>query len=511
MAMTAKPRPGPDVATRSASTIGSVLLGFAERSPQACFLVFEAEPGRTETITYRQMAERARAAACMLRGYGIRPGQRVGLHLSNCPQFYDAWFGAALLGAAVVPTNPLSTADELDYVYRHARVRVVLTQSELRATVTRAGASAVIDVAAGWPAGDQIELPPVASDAVAAVMYTSGTTSRPKGVLVTHAAYLNAGDVVAAQLRVTPQDRQLIVLPLFHGNAQYYSTMSALVSGASIALAPRFSASRWSAQATALRATVASLFAAPIRMILAQGPADDDRAHALRVVMFAQNVSGPQADDFESRFAVPLLQLYGMTETVFPPLMNPLYERREALSMGRPVPGARVRLIDESGLDVEPGEPGQLLVAGEPGRTVLSGYLDDPAATAAAFVDGWLHTGDTARADRDGYLFFIDRTKDLIKRAGENISCSEVEAIINQHPAVFESAVVGVPDPIRDEALAAFVVPRTGNAIDADELRDYCRARLSAFKVPDVVTVVDTLPRTSVGKIQKHRLPPPHR
>ena len=492
--------------TRSASTVGSVVLGFAERSPEACFLVFEHQPGSVETITYRQMAERSRAAAAMLHAQGVGPGERVGVHLTNCPQFYDVWFGAALLGAAIVPTNPLSTADELSYVYRHAGVRVVLTQDDLRTAVDGAGVSSVFDVAAGWPADVEVELPAVAPDAVAAVMYTSGTTSRPKGVLVTHAAYLHAGDVVAAQLRVRPHDRQLIVLPLFHGNAQYYSTMSALVSGASIALAPRFSASRWSAQTTALGATVASLFAAPIRMILAQQSGEDDRAHALRVVMFAQNVSMAQAAQFESRFGVPLLQLYGMTETVFPPLMNPLYERREPLSIGLPVPGARIRLVDEAGRDVEAGEPGHLLVAGEPGRTILTGYLNDPAATGKTLIDGWLHTGDMALADRDGYLFFVDRAKDMIKRAGENISCTEVEAVVNQHPAVFESVAVGIPDQIRDETLALFVVTRVGGTVGADELREFCRARLSSFKVPDVITFVDNLPRTSVGKVQKHLL-----
>jgi crotonobetaine/carnitine-CoA ligase len=498
----------PQISSRSASTLGSVLQDGAGRTPDAIFLCFERKPGLVETTTWQGMAARARSTAGALRDLGVVPGDRVGVHLTNCPDFYAVWFGAALLGAAIVPTNPLSTVDELRYVHHHAGCRVVVTQPDLRATVEAAGAEIVVGIDEGWAenGGAGYNLPQVAADSVAAVLYTSGTTSRPKGVLVTHAAYLHAGDVVAGHIRLRPDDRQLVVLPLFHGNAQYYSTMSALVTGASIALAPRFTASRWSAQAVALRATVASLFAAPIRMILAHEPAGDDRAHALRAVLFAQNVSAAQADAFESRFGVPLLQLYGMTETVFPPLMNPLYERRDAASMGRPVSGARVRLIGEEGRDVAPGEPGQLLIAGEAGRTVMAAYLDDPVSTDKTLVSGWLHTGDVARADADGYLYFVDRAKDMIKRAGENVSCGEVEGVVNAHPAVFESAAVGVPDEMRDEALIVYVVVREGQAVTEADLIGLCRDRLAKFKVPDAVEFVDDLPRTSVGKIQKHLL-----
>jgi crotonobetaine/carnitine-CoA ligase len=498
----------PQISNRSRSTLGSVLQDGAGRTPDATFLCFERKPGLVETTTWQEMAARARSTAGALRDLGVLPGDRVGVHLTNCPEFYDVWFGAALLGAAIVPTNPLSTVDELRYVHHHAGCRVVVTEPDLRATVEAAGAVVVVDIGDGWAenGGAGYNLPQVTADSVAAVLYTSGTTSKPKGVLVTHAAYLNAGDVVAGHIRLRPDDRQLIVLPLFHGNAQYYSTMSALVTGASIGLAPRFTASRWSAQAVALRATVASLFAAPIRMILAHEPAGDDRAHALRAVLFAQNVSAAQAEKFESRFGVPLLQLYGMTETVFPPLMNPLYERRDAASMGRPVTGARVRLISAEGRDVAPGEPGQLLIAGEPGRTVMAAYLDDPASTDKTLVSGWLHTGDVARADAEGYLYFVDRAKDMIKRAGENVSCSEVEGVVNAHPAVFESAAVGVPDEMRDEALLVFVVVHDGQKVTEEDLIGLCRDRLAKFKVPDAVEFVNDLPRTSVGKIQKHLL-----
>jgi carnitine-CoA ligase len=188
--------------------------------------------------------------------------------------------------------------------------------------------------------------------------------------------------------------------------------------------------------------------------------------------------------------------------------MNPLYGDRRGLSIGRPVAGARLRIAGPGGQDARQGEPGELLVHGEPGATLMAGYLSDPDATAAALRDGWLHTGDTVRSDADGYLYFVDRRKDLIRRAGENIASTDIERVLNEHPAVFESAVIGVPDPVRDEAIHAVVVLREGAAVTAEQLISYCRERLAPFKVPGSVQFAGSLPRTSVGKIQKHLLRP---
>lgn len=472
------------------------------------------------------MLERSLRVAGLLRAEGLRAGDRVHVHLGNRPAFYDLWFGAAIAGTVIVPTNPLATADELRYVIDHAACALSITQPDLVGQVVEARAGAangvfVADLEGGdVPHGarslssalqslepsEAAEFESVDGSAPLAILYTSGTTSRPKGVIVTHAAYIHVGDVVAGHLRLRPDDRQLIVLPLFHGNAQYYSTMSALVTGASIALVDRFSASRWSSQATVLGATVASLFAAPIRMILAQPPSPDDRAHALRVTLFAQNVTTAQLEAFEERFGSPLAQLYGMTETVVPPLMNPVYGERRNMTIGRPVLSARVRVVTPEGRDAGPGEVGELWVAGEPGRTLMAGYLDDPEATAAVLADGWLRTGDSVTVDAESYFAFVDRRKDLIKRAGENVSTGEVERVLESHPAVFEAAVIGVPDDMRDEAVKAVVVLKDGSTVAEKELIAWCGERLARFKVPSIVEVVESLPRTSVGKIQKHLL-----
>jgi crotonobetaine/carnitine-CoA ligase len=337
-----------------------------------------------------------------------------------------------------------------------------------------------------------------------AVMYTSGTTARPKGVRVTAGNYVFAGEVYAAAMRVQPGDRVLTVLPLFHANAQYYSVMGALVSGATILLMPRFSAGGWPEQAQRHHATLANLFAAPLRMLLSRGALEGWSGGDLRAVMFAQNLTDAEVARWDALTGVPLVQGYGMTETIGPPLMNSLGEPRRASAVGRPVLGYRVRLVDPDGAPVAPGEPGQLLVAGEPGLSLMAGYLDDPEATAAAVRDGWLHTGDILRLDPDGLYSFVDRDKDMIKRAGENVAASEVESVLLDHPAVTDVAVFGIPDAVRDEEIVACVV--AGEDVSAEALQAWCAERLAKFRVPGRIRLVDELPRTSVGKIQKHVL-----
>jgi len=295
------------------------------------------------------------------------------------------------------------------------------------------------------------------------------------------------------------------VLPLFHANAQYYSVMSALVTGATVVLGARFSATGWVDTAIRHAATVGSLFAAPIRMILAKPSRPRWRSHDLRVVAFAQNLTSAEHAAWERDVGAPLLQLYGMTETIGPPLMNPLWTGRRHDSLGRVALGYRCRITDRDGACVAPGQVGELRVGGVPGVSLMAGYLNDPDATAQALTDGWLRTGDLVREDPDGLLTFVARAKDMIKRAGENIAAGEIEDVLMGHPGVLDAAVVGIPDPIRDETIVAFVVTADGE-IDADALRQWCADRLARFRVPEFFTGRTALPRTSVGKIQKQVL-----
>jgi crotonobetaine/carnitine-CoA ligase len=495
----------------SSATVPALLRWRSGASPEAVFIVFEDAGGHRHELTYADAWQRAQATAMLLQDHGVSAGDRVLVALPNCLEFFDLWFATGILGATLVPVSPVSTPDELAWNLTDASCRVCVgdpvTATSLRAARDLAGVSCPILTQLTGPMETTARNGPLpcrsGEDDIAAILYTSGTTSRPKGVLVTHANYLFVGEAVAGHLRVRPDDRWLIVLPLFHANAQYYCTMSALVTGASLAVTPRFSASGWGRQAAELGATLASLFAAPVRMILAAPEQSHDRHNQLRATLFAQNLTGAQAVEFSRRFGTPLLQLYGMTETVGPPTCNPLFGEQRADSIGLPLAGARLRVVDEENRDVPAGTAGELLVGGQPGRTLMAGYLNRPGATEAALKDGWLHTGDLVSVGADGYLYFVDRAKDMIKRAGENVAATEVERVINEHPGVFESAAVGIPDAIRDEAIVVHVVPRAAVPVSEQELLAWCRERLAPFKVPSAVRFTDELPRTSVGKIRK--------
>ncbi|CAJ1579097.1 class I adenylate-forming enzyme family protein [[Mycobacterium] wendilense] len=506
-------------AVSGAQTVASMLSHWSTVTPEAPFLVFDDED--VLTLTYRDGWELAARGSAVLASLGVGHGDRFAVVLGNCVEFFACWFGAARLGAVMVPVNPNSTADELTYFFEHASCRAVICSSRQQDAVRAAWpAEPALIVLCGKDFNDRSSAPPPAPDVTVspldplAVLYTSGTTSRPKGVLVTHANYLAAGHTIAGQLRIRPDDRWLIVLPMFHANAQYYCVMSALVTGASVAVAARFSASHWIQQARRCHATLASLFAAPARMILAQPESATDRDNALRVTIFGQNLTPDQLRRFEDRFGCPLLQLYGMTETIAPPLMNPLYGPRDNMTVGLPTESGRVRIVDDpldrTAGDLAPGQTGELLIGGEPGITLMAGYLDDPDTTAAAYVDGWLRTGDVVTRRHDEFIAFHDRAKDMIKRSGENVAAAEVERVVNEHPAVFESAVIGVPDPVRDEAIKAVVVrTENGSGLTESALITFCADRLARGKVPDHVEFTENLPRTSVGKIRKNLLRQP--
>ena len=503
-------------------TLREILEYRADTIPDELFVLFDDIDAGVSSYSYGAFDASVNRTAGMLRDLGIGAGDKINLHLGNCVEFLLLWFAAAKVGAVIMPTNVAASSDELEYLIDHSECRLIFTQPaylEIARQVRRrcARVEAIVSCGQGDDDGHRFDellasqsdaRPPSApqSEDDVGILYTSGTTSRPKGVLVTNANYIYAGETVAKAICLTPEDRHLVVMPLFHGNAQYYSTMSTLVTGASMVLSSRFSASRFFDQAMRHGCTVSSLFSAPMRMLLAQPARAEHAGNRLRAVLFAQSLTEAQLDEWQQRFGAPLLQLWGMTETMGPPLMNPLNYRRKNMSMGLPVMGYRVQIVDERGRPVARGEIGQIVVAGLPERTLMKGYFKNQEATADTIHDGWLWSGDNARQDDDGYFYFVDRAKDMIKRAGENIAASEVEAVILTHPQVFDCAVVGVPDPIRDESIVAFVVPVQGESVQGDAVIAWCKERLAGFRVPERVELRETLPRTSVGKIQKHVL-----
>ncbi len=495
-------------------TLKSAIEDKARRCANAPFLFFEDASGTTARWTWQEFDRAVNRASHLLLRSGLERGDKFNVHLGNCPEFLFFWLAAAKTGTVMVPTNPASTANEMEYILAHSEARLAVTEPQYAAPVhgVRGRCPALLDVLECRPLDPLVAglpgTPPesrVASLDELSMQYTSGTTSKPKGVLLTHANYLYGGEVMAKAMRVMPSDRHLIVLPLFHAGAQLHAFLPMLLTGGSVALIERFSASRFVEQAIRYEATLAALFAAPIRMLLAQPRTEVDGRTRLRAVSYAQNITPRQWEEWHARFRASLMQIWGMTETMSLPLMHPLDLPPKPLAMGMPVLGYEARVVDEDGKEVPPGTVGELVVSGMPGVTLMKGYFKNPKATAETMRDGWLHSGDQAWMDEEGWFFFVDRKKDMIKRAGMNVSASEVEEALKQHPAVFDAAVVGVPDPVRDQAIKAYVILKEDVRATADDLITWCRARLSVFKVPEVIEFREVFPRTSVGKIQKHR------
>jgi carnitine-CoA ligase len=497
-----------------ARTLGSALADKTARVPDGLFLIEGDERGAGRRWTWAALDRDVNRVAHFLTARGLRHGEKFNLHLGNCPEFLIFWLAAARTGTVMVPTNPVSTTEEMEYILGHSEARWSITEPR-HAAACRAAAPkcpalhGVIEcrplepLLAGMPTTAP-DVRVVSSDEIS-MQYTSGTTSKPKGVLLTHANYIYGGEVMAKAMRVGPDDRHLIVLPLFHAGAQLHAFIPMLLAGGSVALMERFSASRFVEEALRHEATLAALFAAPIRMLLAQPRSARDGATRLRAISYAQNVTPQQFAEWHERFRARLVQIWGMTETMSLPLMQPLDFPRKPMAMGLPVLGYECRVVDDHGHEVPPGTVGELIVRGEPGVSLMKGYFKNPEATAQALRDGWLWSGDLAWMDDEGYFFFVDRKKDMIKRAGENVSASEVEEVLKTHPAVVDAAVVGIVDPVRDQAIKAYVILKPeAAATKDDELIAWCRGRLSSFKVPEVVEFRGAFPRTSVGKIQKH-------
>ena len=489
----------------------------AGRADEA-FLVFETPSGDVARWSYGDFDEVVDRVAATLVALGAEPGAAVHLALTNSPTFIAVWLAANRLGAWIVPSDPMGRTPELAGHIERTGPAVGLCAGA-RAGIYRAAAAAagrrdlrVIEIDEADTTLDPFdagllavsERPEPGLRDRAAVMFTSGTTGRPKGVEVTQANYAFAGKVMAEAAGLTPDDRHLVVLPLFHANAQYYSFASAIWTGASVALMPAFSASGFLPAVARHSATCASLFAAPIRMILARGgPAEGAR---LRHCWYAQNIAADQYATVAGWFGCRPRQLYGMTETIPAVLTDEAADPHHA-SMGRVSPGCSVDVQDADGYPVEPGMVGEVVVGGEPGITLFAGYLDAPDITAASFRDGWFLTGDRAVRDDTGRHYFDGRRSDVLKVSGENVSIVEVESTLSEHPAVLEAAVVGRPDEIRDEVPVAFVVAADASAPPSiDELHAWCGQRLAKAKRPAGITLIDELPRTSVGKIRKFLL-----
>jgi long-chain acyl-CoA synthetase len=458
-------------------------------------------------IDYASFLAAARSVAGALRDLGVEPGHRVGLVSSNVPAFPIAFYGALIVGAGVVPMNPMLTQREVSYYLEDSGASVVIALDEVAKAARAAGEAAgiaLLELPAAGPAEGALAGEPVtepverADDDLAVILYTSGTTGQPKGAMLTHHNLdSNARTTVQALIRTTPDDVIMGCLPLFHVFGLTCGLNAAVVSGASLALIPRFDPAAVLKIIEEQRVTifegVPTMYGA-----LLDTDATADTSSLRTCISGGSALPVEVLHAFEKKFDATILEGYGLSETSPVASFNQPDRERKAGSIGLPVPGMELRLVDDAGADVPVGEVGEIAIRGE---GLMAGYFGREEATAESIPDGWFRSGDLAKADEDGFLYIVDRKKQLIIRGGYNVYPREIEEVLYQHPAIAEAAVVGLKHSRLGEEVGAAVSLRSGAEIDVDEIKAFAKEQLAAYKYPRHVWVVDALPKGPTGKI----------
>ncbi|MEM1154712.1 MAG: AMP-binding protein [Pseudomonadota bacterium] len=501
--------------------VPALLASRVSRHPDKLFLIWEPFEGEPETWTYRRLQEQVLALAGGLYGKGVQAGDKVLLHMDNCPEFIVAWFACAQLGAVAVSTNTRAVHRDMQYFAEHAEVECALTQPQYLDMVaesapalgfiavtdsnsgakadapSRTDAIAMSDLMQGTTPAPQRPVDPMAD---LAIQYTSGTTSRPKAVLWTHANAVWGARMNSIHFRLTADDRCLTFLPLFHTNAQSYSMLGTLHVGGTMVVQPRFSASRFWNVAMRNHCTWCSMIPFCVKALVKQ-PIPE--AHPFR--LWITVVSMP---DVAALFSVDTLGLWGMTETITQGIVEDVDDPGPFMSMGRASPGYDIALLDHNNGWINPGETGRLLIRGTRGVSLFKEYYKNPEANSNAFdEDGWFDTGDLVELAEDGLLYFKDRDKDMLKVGAENVAASEVEAVIMETGWIDECAVVGQKHDMLDEVPVVFLIPlpHAPNDIESAIIQT-CQQQLPDFKVVRAVHVVESLPRSTLEKVAKNQL-----
>lgn len=488
-------------------------------NPNEPFLIWE-----DQIVSYTDFNHEVDQAAALWYSLGVRHGDCVSFMVDNSPEFLYAWLGLAKIGGVLVAINTGFKAKEASYLVDHSQSEFALVASEhmpvfekviqeiprLKTVLTLGkvdGYEEFMDAKSEMPA--QVPDVKVVGDDLISLIYTSGTTGLPKAVMQSHKNYILTGQAYPYWMGMKKGDRIYACLPLFHINSQAYSTMGAIGANGALVLAARFSASKFWPDVKRHGVTVFNFIGAMTVILSKKAPGPEDRDHKVRVAYGVPALPHDVRMEIQERFNIDCVSGFGMSETTFG-LLEPLDQPRRAESMGLPrshpnpdIPATEVMVIDEDGNPASPREVGELVVRNS---AMMLGYFRDPEKTEQVLKDGWLRTGDSAWMDEDGWCYFMDRMKDIVRRRGENVSSLEVELVLNSHDDVMESAVIGVPSELTDEDIVAFLVPKPGHEINSEQVLEWAQERLAFFKIPRYIEVLEALPKTPTAKIEKHRL-----
>jgi len=482
----------------------------AERPDAPCVLAPEPD----SVLTYLELARSGRALGANLAEAGIAPGSVVSFMLPNGAAAASVFLGAMYAGYVVSPVNLLAQDTQLAYTLAHSGTRIVFAAPEFMDRLHALRPHAQVVLRATDP--DRLDLPDapgamladVSEETAAMLMYTSGTTGDPKGVLLSHRNMVYAGRAVVEAHLLTASDRVLSSLPLYHINGQCIATVAPVIAGGSIVMPHRFSASQWWPLVERYRPTWLNMVPTIIAYLLNGADLTLAQASACRNIRFGRSASAPlppeQHQAFERRFGISVLEAMGLTEAASIAFANPLDPaRRKYGSPGLPL-GVEARVVSRDGTVLGAGQQGEIQLRGQ---SVMEGYYRNPELTAKVLSpDRWLSTGDLGHRDADGFYFITGRLKELIIKGGENIAPREIDEALMRHPAVLEAAAVGIPDPNYGQDILACVVLKPGARCDEAELRAHCVAHLGRYKTPRLLRLVSALPKGPSGKVQRLRL-----
>jgi len=512
------------------NTVYDVFAATAVAAPDNAFLCAPPAAGRSYhshgvEFTYAQVRAEVERLRAQYAAAGFGHGHRVALLLENRPEFFFHYLALNALGCGIVPINPDYRHDEMRYQMEHSEadlaVVVAARVADLHAVARDREQPLPVVNAEDWPSA--LPMPRVAprggapdADTECSLLYTSGTTGRPKGCVLTNRYYLTSGawyrDMGGLVVIEHGRDRILNPLPLYHMNCQALTATCVMLTANCLILPERFSSTRWWKDVVATRASIVHYLGVVPPMLLNQPVAPEERQHSVKFGIGA-GVEPELHGAFEKRFGFPLIEAWGMTETGRVTMVNHEPRMVHTRAFGRPFGGFEAKVVDDADREVSRDTDGELLVRWGgpegPRHAFFSGYLKDDRATEEAWRGGWFHTGDVVRQDVSGMLYFVDRKKNIIRRSGENIAAAEIEAVIQAHDAVAQVAVLAVPDEVREEEVMACIVPMPGVRADAalaERVFAWCMERLAYFKAPGFILFVGSLPTTGTQKVQKTQI-----
>jgi long-chain acyl-CoA synthetase len=462
-------------------------------------------------LSYGMLDEGSARVAGLLKSKGIEAGDRVCVMLPNVPYFPVVYYGVLRLGAVVVPMNVLLKGREVDFYVKDPEAKALFAWHEFAEAAEKGGTDLVLVKPGEFEEllGEQEPLTDVADrtgDDTAVILYTSGTTGTPKGAELTHDNLMsNVETILESLIDIKPDDVVLGALPFFHSFGQTCGLNSCMRAGGTLTLLPRFDPDK--ALEIIERDRVTIFEGVPTMYVgILHSDREADTSCLRLCVSGGSAMPGEVLRSFEEKFGCKILEGYGLSETSPVASFNHPDRERKVGSIGTPIEGVEMKVVDEDGKEVDQGEVGEIAIRG---HNVMKGYWRKDDATAEAIKDGWFHTGDMARVDEEGYFFIVDRKKEMIIRGGYNVYPREVEEVLYGHPAVQEVAVVGVPDDTMGEEVGAAVVLKPGEDVSTDELRDYVKGEVANYKYPRKIWVVEELPKGPTGKILKREVEVP--